>query len=85
MAASKEWTEWHLTPNGWIRGTVKTDFTIDVVERPNDAIATWRYLEEIAFAARPDCKTNEIWRSNITNEQFISLQVQFGGCPQTCF
>lgn len=84
MAASKEWTEWHLTPNGWIRGTVKTDFTIDVVERPNDAIATWRYSEEIAYADCPDCKTNEIWRSNITNEQFISLQVQFGGCSQIC-
>jgi hypothetical protein len=85
MAASKEWTEWHLRPNGWTRGTVRTDSTIDVVERPNDAIATWRYLEEIAYAGRPDCKTSEIWRSNITSEQFISLQDQFGDCPQSLF
>src|SRR5574343_541972 len=26
MAASSEWTEWHLTPRGWVRGSDQRDF-----------------------------------------------------------
>jgi len=26
MSASKEWTEWHLTPTGWVRGSEKVDY-----------------------------------------------------------
>lgn len=45
MAATNEWEEWHLTPKGWIRGTVKTDFATDVVDAPTDRVATYKFRE----------------------------------------
>ena len=43
MTASYEWTEYHLTPLGWVRGTVKTDFDREDVEPPADRILSVRY------------------------------------------
>ena len=48
MAASNEWDEWHLTPNGWVPGSVKTDFKFTEVPAPEGRVATYRYREYIA-------------------------------------
>jgi hypothetical protein len=48
MTASREWTEYHLTPAGWMRGSEKTDFDQNEVTPPADRVLTMRYVEEHA-------------------------------------
>lgn len=38
MTASYEWTEYHLPPAGWVRGSEKTDFGREEVEPPVDRL-----------------------------------------------
>lgn len=63
MSASHEWTEWHLTTGGWVRGTEKTDLTFKVVLPPPNALATFIYSEEITFSGRPDEKVTCKWKA----------------------
>jgi hypothetical protein len=46
MAASNEWTEFHLTSNGWIEGSERLDFgNTKLVEPPKDRVLTRIYRE----------------------------------------
>ena len=38
MKPSNEWTEWHLTPQGWERGTEKTDLFRDTSKATGGAL-----------------------------------------------
>jgi len=48
MAASNEWNEWHLTEDGWVKGTEKTDFAMNVVVAPENRLATFKYQEHVS-------------------------------------
>jgi hypothetical protein len=49
MSASREWTEWHLTPSGWQRGSKETDFApATKVEPPEDRVLSCVYKETVA-------------------------------------
>jgi len=50
MSASNEWTEWHLTPRGWERGTEKEDFRRIDRERPTDRVWTTKWIEQQGHA-----------------------------------
>ena len=47
MALSKEYTYWHLTPNGWMSGDTKTDFGSKSVNEPKDTVLTILYKETV--------------------------------------
>lgn len=60
MAASDEWTEWHLTPRGWERGTEKEDFKgIDRKEPPADRVMTTKYRQHMGSSFSPVKETNQ--------------------------
>lgn len=83
MSASHEWTEWHLTDSAWIRGSMKTDSTFTNVERPPNAIASFRYSEEISYVGRADEKVVQIWKSNCTADQLAQAIAACGECPRS--
>ena len=54
MDFSHEWTDWHLTPKGWVKGSYKVDFSeVRVAEIPADRVLTRRYEEKIASVSSP--------------------------------
>ena len=49
MSASNEWTDFHLTKNGWVRGSDKMDFAgVTEVVPPDNVLLTRRYKEYLA-------------------------------------
>lgn len=64
MTASYEWTEHHLTPTGWIRGSEKTDFSPRVdVDPPEDRVLSVRYIDEQTGYGGGQ-RHEEVWRSD---------------------
>lgn len=83
MSASNEWTEWHLTPRGWERGSEKIDFgEARIKAAPSDCVLSLRYREYMSSVhSKTDRSCAEIWRSN--NENSISeLITKFGEAPR---
>jgi hypothetical protein len=83
MSASKEYTEWHLTPQGWIAGTNRDDFKgTNVIEVPFDRVLTCKYLEEISNGHTPlHISADEIWSSGLADE-ILRLKKLHGECPR---
>jgi hypothetical protein len=42
MSASNEWSEYHLTPGGWVEGSEKLDFNRSERPAPVDRVLTVR-------------------------------------------
>lgn len=83
MSASKEWTEWHLTPKGWQSGTEKIDNgTITKKEPPEGRVISYRFQEEYSSVfSKPAHSVDEIWRCN--DDAIIDeLLEKFGDCPE---
>lgn len=90
--ASKEWKEWHLTPNGWVEGTFQHDFGRNQVTLPENRVLTCVYKETIgpdnnalSGYGQPgfykDTNANVTW--DCSNTQLISeLLEKFGSCPE---
>ncbi len=54
MAISRQWTEWHLTPAGWVSGSSRRDGEGNVWrDEPEDRVITFVYQEQID-KAHPD-------------------------------
>ena len=83
MSASDEWSDWHLTPQGWVEGTQKLDFAgLREKPTPADRELTCRYSEQ---RSSPYSKWRKgadiIWQSQ--NEEEIKKLIQIHGeCPQ---
>jgi len=84
MSASNEWTEWHLTPRGWERGTEKLDFGGTTDRKiPKDRVLTKKYREKSSSIYSPQEKElNTIWSSN-DNIRIQNLTKKFGECPKS--
>jgi len=83
MSASNEWTEWHLTPRGWERGSEKIDFSGPTdVAPPPDRVLTSTYHEYLSSVySSIDRYHKETWRGN--DEALIKkLLAQFGEPPK---
>jgi hypothetical protein len=67
MAASNEWTEYHLTQNGWVEGSQKRDFG-QTIRRPSPEGSVMRVLyHETCNGYGPvHGSTKEEWRSDDT-------------------
>jgi len=81
MAASNEWTEWHLTPDGWIRGSQRTDFQKVLEAPPPNRVKTCQYKELIS-SPTSELKTSldTVWESENSGE-VERLASLFGQCP----
>jgi hypothetical protein len=81
MPNSKEWTEWHLTPEGWVKGDYRIDFQgVTSQETPSDRVATYRYNELIP-AADLETWVDLIWKSD-DEDAIDELLEQYGPCPE---
>lgn len=71
MAFSKEYTYWHLTPNGWVKGGSKTDYgNIDSIPTPIDIVLTIKY-EEYMGSSFSKVKVTEEISFEITDKNLI--------------
>ncbi|WP_094676412.1 hypothetical protein [Hydrocoleum sp. CS-953] len=83
MSASNEWEEWHLTPDGWIEGTLKTDFSRKEVEIPTNRVATYRYQE---YLASTFSKMDRDWlKTSGDDEETITSLIELHGKYPTKF
>lgn len=80
MSASNEWTDWHLTPDGWERGTEKTDFSTERVDPPEDRVKTVRYREYLSSVySDMSITTKTIWVGD--EEEAARLEEEHGPPP----
>ena len=79
MAASDEWEEVHLTPNGWVDGSYKHDFGNRVEEpTPTDAVLTIRRHVYVG-AIGAEAKVTETEAPRIDDKAKIAeLRLKFG-------
>ena len=83
MAASDEWTEWHLTPRGWERGSERVDVgNVTPRDPPADRVLTVRYREYSSWGANLTVYQDELWRSPDV-ESVDSLLRQFCEAPRS--
>ena len=83
MAASKEWTEWHLTPRGWERGSEMVDVgNLTEVAPPPDRVLSHKYREIMSsgYSAGTDRYNEEIWRGD-DEAQIAKLLKEHGAAP----
>ena len=79
MLASREWTEWHLTPQGWIKGVEQTDFSRTDRPAPESRVITCIYDEHVGFSS-PHISADAIW--TVRDKSIImDLSSKFGDCP----
>ncbi|WP_192182191.1 hypothetical protein [Mesorhizobium amorphae] len=81
MSASNEWTEYHLTPKGWVTGSEKTDFNLAEHPRPHDAVQTVKvrdYLSSI-YSTVEHTRTI-IWEAKDV-QAIAKLKAKFGEAP----
>ncbi len=77
MAASKEWTDWHLCPGGWIRGTSRMDNgQVSKVATPDDRLLTDRRIEECNGYGPVHYRTERQWTSEDASE-VLAAQSKF--------
>lgn len=82
MAASNEWTDWHLTPRGWERGTEKDDFKRVDRDPPPDRVLSSRFKEYVASVYSKYERTSSItWRS-ADSALIETLLEKFGPPPE---
>lgn len=83
MAASNEWTEWHLTPRGWVKGSEKDDFKgLIPRETPDDCVMSAKHSEYAGSVhSGIDRKDEVIWK-HADAELVDSLLRQHGPAPR---
>lgn len=82
MSASNEWTNWHLTPQGWEKGSRRLDHEgTTKFPAPDDRVLTVRYEEYLgSLAGKADIGHTEIWRSK--DEKTIAKLIEvYGKAP----
>jgi hypothetical protein len=86
MAISRQWTEWHLTPAGWVSGSSRRDGEGNVWrDEPKDRAITFVYQVQ-SDRAHPEghASVQESWRSKDAGAAtgIEQLLAQHGPCPQ---
>lgn len=56
-----EYTEWHLTPRGWERGTEVTDSYRNHKDAPADRIFTCKYSENMSSSLELYKNCEDVW------------------------
>ncbi len=83
MAIRNEWTEWHLTPGGWVRGSTRVQGRGNAwADEPADRVVSYVYKEvQSGGAAEATVTSEESWRSK-TATDVDALLAQHGAAPQ---
>lgn len=81
MAARPEWTEWHLTPRGWERGSMRTQGRNNWKDEPEDRVLSFQCKEEETASGATNL-AEETWRSK-TSTDIDDLLEKHGPCPKT--
>jgi hypothetical protein len=81
MSASNEWTEWHLTPAGWQRGTEKEDFRRVDRDPPPDRVQTAIYREFVSSTFSPMEKSLDIQWEGSNKQKVDNLRKKYGPPP----
>lgn len=84
MSASDEWTEWHLTPRGWERGSEKRDFSgVKSSPAPDGSVAVYRYRETLG--ALGVLSSAQHWAYHVRGDEsapvVVDLMNRYGPCP----
>lgn len=83
MAASNEWTEWHLTPRGWVMGSEKDDFKgLTHREKPDDCVMTAKHSEYAGSVHSRLDRTDETTWKHSDVDLVESLLKQYGPAPR---
>jgi hypothetical protein len=86
MAINRQWTEWHLTPAGWVSGSSRRHGEGNVWrDEPEDRVITFVYQEQTDQAhPEPHATVQESWRSKAigAGPNIERLLAQHGPCPQ---
>lgn len=82
MATRLQWTEWHLTPRGWERGSTRSQGKNNWVDDPEDRIISFVRKEDETAASAVAHSTEETWRSPSAHNVDELLQ-KHGKCPGT--
>ncbi len=81
MAIRQEWTEWHLTPEGWRRGSTRVQGKGNTwADEPEDRVLSYVYKEVAREGAEPTVSAEETWRSK-TSREIDALLRQHGPSP----
>ena len=82
MSASNEWTEWHLTPEGWVRGSERRDGPgTTLVDYPEGSVLVFRYSEFSGWGMNIERNCYERRKSG-SDEEIKVLLEQHGECPR---
>jgi hypothetical protein len=85
MAISRQWTEWHLTPTGWVSGSSRRAGEGNVWrDEPSGRVITFVYQVQ-TDKAHPEshATVQESWRSKAAGatDTIEQLLAQHGPCP----
>ncbi len=81
MALRNEWTEWHLTPEGWRKGATRVHGVGNTwTEEPEDRVLSFVY-KELSGAGDVKKTLDETWRSK-TAPDIDALLRENGPCPR---
>lgn len=84
MSASDEWMEWHLTSDGWVKGSEHWDGGGDNANRPvpKDAVLTKKYWEYSGWGAKLERGIQETkYTDDLAN--IVVLLNKFGKHPDS--
>jgi hypothetical protein len=76
MAIRKEWTEWHLTPRGWEKGSTRRDARgNDWRDEPVDRLLSYQHCELQGSSGPAKVSTDETWRTKDPGAPRLSTPV----------
>ena len=83
MSASNEWFVYHLTPNGWVKGSEKVDVAgVTVVSMPNDTYVTVTIHERMASINSKIDRWEDRQEKEGSRELIDSLYEKYGKDPR---
>ncbi len=83
MAIRNEWTEWHLTPDGWLKGSTRVQGKGNTwADEPEDRVLSYVY-KEVETGSAPEARISleETWRSK-TADNIDALLKTHGPSPR---
>ena len=76
---SSEWTEWHLTPQGWVRGSSVTPYGRQTRSVPADRVKTC-VLQMTGAEPHPSVRLHD--KVTFDPARAHELEERFGPCPR---
>ncbi|MDB4949958.1 MAG: hypothetical protein JWM27_2607 [Gemmatimonadetes bacterium] len=79
IVETSQWTEWHLTPAGWVRGSSVTEFGRQSRSVPGDRVKTC-VLQMSSAQDEPAVRLHD--KVTFDPHRARELEDQFGPCPR---